>query len=84
VRFARLFTPLFVDFNITHILVPVVVLDALGVRAGRWTPLDIFHITYGIAFPVVKLGSMTLAWKHGISHQVKDVLLGRGEEAPHH
>ncbi len=83
-RFARLFTPLFVDFNIMHILIPAVVLDALGVQAGRWTPLDILHIAYGIAFPVVKLGSMMLAWKQGVSAKVEDVLRGRGEESPHH
>ena len=84
VRFARLFRPLFVDFNIMHILIPAVVLDALGVQAGRWTPLDILHIAYGIAFPVVKLGSMMLAWKQGVSAKVEDVLRGGSEESPHH
>ena len=39
---------------------------------------------YGVAFPIVKLGSMALAWRRGVEGQVEDVLRGRGPEAPHH
>ncbi len=83
-RVARFFTPLFVDFNILHILMLVVALDACGVHVGRWTPIDLLHIAYGVAFPVVKLGSMAVAWRRGVSGRVQDVLAGRSPEEPHH
>ncbi len=80
----RFLTPLFVDFNILHVLMPVVALDAWGVQVGRWTLLDLLHIAYGVAFPVVKLGSMAAAWRRGVSGRVQDVLAGRSPEDPHH
>ncbi len=81
VGFARLFTPLFVDFNILHVLIAVVIADTAGVRAGRWTPLDILHIAYGAAFPIAKLGSMAVAWRRGVSGRVREVLR-KQEDAP--
>ena len=93
---ARRLTPLFVDFNIMHILMAAVILDALGLRlttthvAGyvaiqqHWTPLDAVHLAYGVAFPVVKLGSMLLAWRQGVSGRVEDVLRGRADDVQHH
>ena len=84
VRVARWFTPVFVDFNIMHIVLPLVILDAVGLGVRGWTPLDIVHVAYGIAFPIVKLGSMIVAWKQGVSGRVEDVLRGRGSEGPHH
>jgi len=83
-RIARFFTPLFVDFNVLHVLIPIVALDAFGVHVGRWTLLDLLHIAYGVAFPVVKLGSMAVAWHRGVSGRVQDVLAGRSPEEPHH
>jgi phosphatidylglycerophosphate synthase len=85
-RVRRWITPLFVDFNIMHVLFAVVVLDALGaaVLPGGWLLLDGVHVAYGFAFPIVKLGSMALAWKRGVSGRVADVLAGRGDDAPHH
>jgi hypothetical protein len=84
VRCARLFSPLFVDFNILHVLMVAVAVDALGARAWGWTPLDMVHIAYGVALPVVKLGSMAVAWRRGVSGLVEDVLAGRGVEEPSH
>jgi len=83
-RLARACTPLFVDFNILHILIPVVALDAFGIHLGRWTLLDAVHIAYGAALPVVKLGSMAVAWRQGVSGRVEDVLHGRSPEGPLH
>ena len=81
---ADLVRPFFVDFNILHILIVAVGLDAAGLRAGVWTPLDLVHIAYGVAFPIVKLGSMARAWRRGVSGRVDDVLRGRGPDTPHH
>ena len=81
---ARLFTPFFVDFNIMHVLLAAVLADAFGLHAGRWTPLDLVHIGYGVAFPIVKFGSMAVAWRRGVSGRVQDVLHGRGADSPHH
>lgn len=93
---ARRLTPLFVDFNIMHILIAAVLLDLIGLRLTTthplgpavierlWTPLDAVHVAYGAAFPVVKLGSMLLAWRQGVSGRVEDVLRGRADDVEHH